>query len=63
MVEKVSFIVGMLIGFAITFGIMSSWYTVGDDTYLKPKLIEMQCAEYNQTSGDFVLRNLLKDVE
>jgi hypothetical protein len=23
----------------------------------------LQCAEYNQTSGDFELRNLLKDVK
>jgi hypothetical protein len=63
MVEKVSFIVGMLIGFAISFVIISSGYSIGDDTYLKPKLIELQCAEYNQTSGDFELRNLLKDVK
>jgi hypothetical protein len=36
-------------------------HTLGNDIYLKPKLIEMQCAEYNQTSGDFELRNLLKE--
>jgi hypothetical protein len=35
--------------------------TLGNDTYLKPKLIELQCAEYNQTSGEFELRNLLKE--
>jgi hypothetical protein len=55
-------LVGMVIGMVITgFIIATSVYTLGEDSYLKPKLIEMQCAEYNQTSGDFELRNLLKE--
>ena len=52
---------GMLIGMIITLILSIEIHSLGEDSYLKPKLIEMQCAEYNQTSGDFILRNLLKE--
>lgn len=34
-------------------------HTLGEDSYLKPKLIEMQCAIYDKVTGDFILENQL----
>ena len=57
----VSTLFGVVIGMIITLIVSLSSYSLGEDGYLKPKLIELQCAEYNQTTGEFELRNLLKD--
>lgn len=49
------FAVGTLFGFIIPVFTIN---TLGEDSYLKPLLVEEQCAKYDETSGKFTIKNL-----
>lgn len=54
----ITFLIGFLFGFILP---VFTTHTLGEDSHIKTVLIKEQCKEYNQTTGRFVIYNLLKE--
>jgi hypothetical protein len=61
--EKIiAFIVGITIGVMLKMALVVNYqHTLGEDSYLMPKLIKEQCGRYDMTNGDFIIENLLRE--
>ena len=48
---------GATVGAIVIIVIVSYHHSLGEDKYLIPELIKIECGEYNKTTGIFELRN------